>query len=140
MPQNATDVFPAWNSHLYYVNDIVSSLSELISDKKRDLRFNLKWSRLPSDRNLVRQYMAQVVMQCLAELVSSGIKPENIDWKFSYPEAYPPSQLEDFIAICSSATKMALSPDPSAITFTPKIGRQSESLSTALYFIEEKTF
>ena len=139
LPQNATDVFPAWNSHLYYVNDIVSSLSELISDKKRDLRFNLKWSRLPSDRNLVRQYMAQVVMQCLAELVSSGIKPENVDWKFSYPEAYPPSQLEDFIAICSSATKMALSPDPSAITFTPKIGRQSESLSTALYFIEEKS-
>lgn len=132
------DVFPAWNSHIYYVGDVVSAIEDLIRDQKHTLRFNLKWSRDPSDRQLVRQYMAQVVLQCLAELFSSGIRQQNVSWKFAHPEAFPPSQLEDFIAICSSATKMALSPDPEAVDFAPKIQRQSESLSTALYFISEK--
>jgi hypothetical protein len=130
---------PLMSSHIYFVNQPVNALEEIVGDAARMLKFNLKWSQRPEDRQRVQLYLGQVAMEALAEAMSMGAKPQNIDWSFSHPEAFSPSHLRAFRDISKGAVRQVMrlvenSDDPITIT-----NYRSESLSAALYFISKKS-
>jgi hypothetical protein len=132
-----TEFLPVWNNYIYYVNNILHALGDIVSDRENSLSFNLKWSRRPEDRARVQLFLSQVVMQCLAEAAARGVKFENIEWCVSHPEAFTRKQLSAFMNTFASAIQLAQGQQGlEADEKVPlNIVRRTESLSTALYFI-----
>ncbi|WP_374599751.1 hypothetical protein [Brevundimonas sp.] len=56
------------------------------------LKFRLKWGETQSERALATHFLRQIMMMSAAELVAEGTDPLAIDWRFSYPQAFKPSQ------------------------------------------------
>jgi hypothetical protein len=131
-----TETLPIWTSVIYY--DYVIALSRgleyLEAPGGLPLRFDLKWGETPEDRLPMRTFLAQVALQALAEVVARGIAPGRVKWRFSYPEAYSPTQRRDFGAAARLAAGRATSPNDEAAP--PALTTDSESLSTALYFMK----
>ena len=122
-----------WNSAIYFVGDLIDSLTDIKDPVSGDLQFNLKWSKSPEDRKRIETYLGQVGTQALAEAVASGLEPENISWNFSYPEAFSPDQLRSFKKLFVGSINKVLDP----LSENPKefnINYKSESLTSALYF------
>jgi hypothetical protein len=129
---------PIWSSLIYYVTDVARGLGELeVSESTRDapLLFGLKWGVTPEERLPIRTFLAQAALQALAEVMARGIAPHRVTWRFSYPEAYSPSQQDDFFSAAAHAIEIAAAPDGSV---APKMTSDSESLSTALYFMKAR--
>ena len=89
-------LMPIWNNLIYYVNDMNNSLEQILNDQDRPIHANLKWSDVSADVIRVEVYMAQIALQSLAEAYSKGIDPSNIQWFYSYPEAFTPRALRDY--------------------------------------------
>lgn len=139
----AAPELPLWGSHIYYLTEMDRSLRELAGDR---LRFELKWANDSEERRPILTFLAQVALQSLAEAAATGISPNRVEWRFSYPEAYSPTQLGDFWSTARRAVAIAVSPksesaaaldDPSLRA--PEPTTDSESLATALYFVSEKS-
>jgi hypothetical protein len=130
---------PVWSKLIYYVGNISDALADIKEEKKRPLHFNLKWSKTPEDRERIKIYLSQVVLQCLAEGLSSGTDPSKISWNFSYPESFSPNQLQDFKDIFKVAMYSALQPFDQNIDGQLAPFYKSESLSSALYFASNKS-
>jgi hypothetical protein len=139
LTERNTDFLPVWNSYIYYVNNILNAMGDIVGDRDNSLSFNLKWSRRPEDRARVQLFLTQVVMQCLAEATARGVNLDNIEWCVSHPEAFTQKQLAAFMNIFASAIQMAQgSQGTEARERLPvNIIRRTESLSTALYFISK---
>ncbi|MBT3786790.1 MAG: hypothetical protein HOC33_05020 [Alphaproteobacteria bacterium] len=131
--------FPLLSSHIYFYNRPVNALEEIVGDASRMLKFNLKWSQRPEDRQRVQLYLGQVVLEALAEAMSTGAKPQNVDWSFSYPEAFSPSHLRSFHQICSGAVRQVMRGVENSDEPVLNSRSRSESLSAALYFIGKKS-
>jgi len=129
---------PVWSKLIYYVGNISDALADIKDDKKRPLHFNLKWSKTPEDRERVKLFLSQIVLQCLAEALASGTDPSKITWNFSYPESFSPSQLQDFKDIFKNSLYTALQPFDQNISGQTAPFNKSESLSSALYFADKK--
>ena len=135
LPQQVRDFSPVLDSHIYYVNNVYAALNDILDDGNNALKFNLKWSQQPEDRARVQLYLAQVVMQCLAEATARGVTLENINWRVSHPEAFTPRHLNAFLKIVEKAIEMVAGED--GYNAQANIERRTESLSTALYFISK---
>lgn len=144
VPQLSGSSIPIWASHIYYVTDVDQALGRLESNPPS---MNLKWEQGKGELWPVQAFLAQVVLQSLAELVAEGISPDRIKWKFSYPEAYRRQERINFDASAGTAVQMVLQRPNSGRPGTrggsgqkpAEIGTASESLSTALYFISDKS-
>ena len=130
---------PVWSALIYYVGNINDALADIVDDKKRPLHFNLKWSKTPEDRERVKLFLSQVALQCLAEGLANGVDPSRISWNFSYPESFSPAQLQDFKDIFKVSLYAALQPFDRDITSQISPFYKSESLSSALYFADNKS-
>lgn len=53
-----------------------------------DLIFGIKWSREENVRRLIRRYLRQFMLMSAAELVAEGVQPQQITWRYSYPQAF----------------------------------------------------
>jgi hypothetical protein len=136
LPDRHLKRLPIWDEHIYFVGDILTALTEIVDDDNNRLSFDLKWQNDPSGREKVKLYLAQVVLQCLAEAVSRGAKPENMDWRVSYPEAFKADHLRSFFANFASAIKLVMTRGAVTGAFDEKkqFSHSTESLATALYF------
>ena len=73
----------------------------------------------------------------MAEAFCNGVEVDNLDWLFSYPEAFSPDQLRSFKKLFASSVNKILDPTGES----PKqfnIKYKSESLTSALYFASHK--
>ncbi len=145
---------PFWTQFIYYARTWEETLNNV---KKGRLNFNLKWSNDPGDRDRVRRFLVQVVVQVGAELVAAGASLGNVTWRFSYPEAFAESQIEHYtnlaaravsslgVRVVSEQQGVAGNIDivpPSEVTAggsaTPLmrtvVGTRPESLAAALFF------
>tara|TARA_Y100001970_G_C14247477_1_gene869355 strand:- start:805 stop:4269 length:3465 start_codon:yes stop_codon:yes gene_type:complete len=130
---------PIWSALIYYVSNISDALADIVDDKKRPLHFNLKWSKTAEDRERVKLFLSQIVLQCLCEGLAEGADPAKISWNFSYPESFSPSQLRDFKDIFKVSLYAALQPFEQNISSQISPFYKSESLSSALYFASNKS-
>jgi hypothetical protein len=55
------------------------------------LKFGLKWGETPFERALTARFLRQIMMMAAAELRAGGVRPGNIEWRFSYPQAFTAS-------------------------------------------------
>ena len=128
---------PIWTAFIYYVNDMRDGLEDIEDPNDRELHFNLKWSKSPEDRQRIEIYLGQVVFQAYAEALAQGANADQIDWFFSYPEAFTPDQLRSFKLLFKSSVEKGVDPF-NQLENTSKIDFKSESLSSALYFASNK--
>jgi hypothetical protein len=130
---------PLWPDHIYFYDVLLNALFDIQKKKGAlELRFNLKWSKEPRDRERVRRFVSQAALMAAAEVAALGVSLRNIDWKFSYPEAFTPSQLHSFKSLYRGAIRRLADPIKENENFSPVIAWQSESLSAALYFHDRK--
>ena len=99
-----------WNSFIYYVGHMRDGLEDIEDPNERELHFNLKWSKSPEDRQRIEIYLGQVVVQSYAEAIAQGADPEQIEWAFSYPEAFTPDQLRSFKLLFQSSLVKGINP------------------------------
>ena len=126
-----------WHSAIYFVGDLIDSLTDIKEPVSGNLQFNLKWSQSPEDRKRIETYLGQVGVQALAEAFCNGIDSDNLEWYFSYPEAFSPDQLRSFKKLFASSVNKVLDP----LGESPKnynVNYKSESLTSALYFASHK--
>jgi hypothetical protein len=136
---------PLWASYIFYVTDVERAIAELEEEIGAPLRFDLKWEQGGEDRRPVQAFLAQAALQSLAEAAAVGISPHNVEWRFSYPEAYSRPELGHFETAARTAVRWVMNPHfgaaPPEGDDRPAEGDvsiASESLSAALYFISKK--
>jgi len=107
-------------------------VAKLIRDDK--LISNIKWSDRPEARHHMQRFLRQTIAMTAAELVAAGIALANIDWRFSYPQAFGSDKLVDFRDIVGQALH----------EFTPGVGRAAtfvtEGEAAARYFTQSPKF
>jgi hypothetical protein len=57
--------------------------------------FNIKWAEDEVTRGRARRFIRQLMMMVSAELLTQGVSPQDIKWRFSYPEAFSRRELSD---------------------------------------------
>lgn len=67
------------------------------------LEFDIKWGESQAGRALVQSFLKQLMIMAAAELRSEGISAGNIDWRFSYPQAFSSEHKRAFRNIIESA-------------------------------------
>jgi hypothetical protein len=72
--------------------------------------FNLKWLEDSRSRERMRLYLAQVVMQSLAEAMATGVAPSAVSCRFSYPEAFSITQRDEFSKILPGVLALGARP------------------------------
>jgi len=122
---------PFRSNFIYYVDQVLYAIQDL-PDDKRPLKFNLKWGEADQDRTKVQYFVAQTVLQSAVEAAASGIKRENLNFTFSYPEAYDAGHLKSFKKITRRAVNIGLGDDK--YKSLERTGFETESISSALYF------
>ncbi|MGH8581050.1 MAG: hypothetical protein ACREVK_13365, partial [Gammaproteobacteria bacterium] len=129
---------PLFSRRVYYMDDSVASmLARLIENRTHcSLQLDLNWSDEPEDLQRIEDYLAQVVLQTLAELASTGADPEQVDWYFSYPGSLTAAQLEQLKSVYAKAVRPIVGVATEQPAWTPpRIRPESEAL--ALYFIKQ---
>ncbi|MGH8624405.1 MAG: hypothetical protein ACREYC_03690, partial [Gammaproteobacteria bacterium] len=122
-----------------YLDDSVGSmLARLIENSShRSLQFDLKWSEEPEDLQRIEDYLAQVVLQTLAELASTGVNSEQVDWHFSYPDRFTAAQLDRLKSVYAKTVRQIAGAATEQPAWTPPRIRQ-ESEAAALYFMKRQ--
>ena len=83
--------------------------------------------------------MSQIAIQALAESYGRGVDPNNIQWSYSYPEAFKPSKLRNYKKLFKRSLNKAVNP-LEKINENIEPTFRSESLSSALYFSQHVPF
>ena len=99
-----------------------------------ELISNIKWSDRPEARHHMQRFLRQTIAMTAAELVAAGIALANIEWRFSYPQAFDSDKLVDFRAIVGQALA----------EFAPGTGRAADFITegeaAARYFTQSPKF
>ena len=99
---------------------------------------DLKWSSDQQTNERVELFLTQLVILGFAEAGMRGIEPRQVAFRFSFPEAFRPRQLDAFKGAADNAVRrgreLAGGPPPAG-TAPPASGFQTESVATARYFI-----
>lgn len=130
--ESTLENYPFRSNFIYYVDQVLFAIQDL-PDNQRPLRFNLKWSQAEQDRVKVQYFLSQVVLQAAVEAAAKGIRKENLNFNFSYPEAFSNDQYRAFKSISKRSINIAFS-DEEKVNSTAKY--RPESLSSALYFAQ----
>ncbi len=113
-------------------------LARLIENRsRRSVQFDLKWSDDPEELQRIEDYLAQVMLQTLAELASMGADPAQVDWYFSYPGSFTAAHLEQLESVYVKAVRQIAGAATEQPAWTPPRMRQ-ESEAAALYFIKRQ--
>ena len=129
--ETTIDNLPFRSNFIYYVDQVLYAIEDL-PDDKRPLKFNLKWDEAEQSRTKVQYFISQTILQAAVEAAANGVKRENLDFNFSYPEAYTSEHLRAFKRITKRSVNIGLSD----LNFKTKEKTKflTESISSALYF------
>jgi hypothetical protein len=125
---NDQELQPFLNGHAYLLET-----AELFDPVKKPLAYDLKWSSETDDRRRVSAFLTQLCLQAAAELTEAGAT--GVRWAFSYPTAFSKKQMEGFPKIWAQVT--AACATLSGLKQLDPNTRQTESVSAALYFVNE---
>ncbi len=133
--------------HNRYIEEIVKRIPQLAQQEGGEasgvrLYFDLKWSSVNWDRRLAL-YLSQLVLQSSVELLAFDVNPANIEWRFSYPEAFDPGktkrfkeQTRDLVRKIYGSLGANLRPrGQDGLPAYPKVTYDKESVSAARYFV-----
>ena len=99
---------------------------------------DLKWSSDQQTNERVELFLTQIVILGFAEAGMRGIEPRQVAFRFSFPEAFRPRQLDAFKGAAVNAVRrgreLVGGPPPTGPAL-PTPGFQTESVATARYFI-----
>jgi hypothetical protein len=138
-PILAATIFLEPNANVY-LDEILKQITGESIDTQ--LIFNLKWSSVNWDRRL-SLYLSQLVLQTIIELLSANVNPGNIEWRFSYPEAFDPGKTRRFREQCQDMARRVYSAlgdnlrprgNGNAVA-PPKVAYDKESVSAARFFV-----
>jgi hypothetical protein len=95
LKERNTNVKSYFNRQIYFhwkSDQIVDETKELrrYEDIARDKLFNLKWNEHET-HDPAKDYLEQFMLMVAAEVASTGVGTERIDWRFSAPNAMPKS-------------------------------------------------
>lgn len=119
---------PLLTSHIVFTKRELAKSLHLFYEAEGGTSFNIKWSKSLDARQDVKDFLSQLMLQCLAEAAKAGVPPHNVRWAFAYPEAFHVEQLEHLRAAQGKALDFAAK-GKGAIE-----EGLTESLATALYF------
>ena len=131
--ETTVENLPFRSNFIYYVDQVLYAIEDL-PDDKRPLKFNLKWDEAEQSRTKVQYFLSQIILQSAVEAAANGIKRENLNFNFSYPEAYTSDFLRSFKRISKRAINVGLNDEN--FRSQEKSNFLTESISSALYFAE----
>lgn len=104
------------------------------------LVFNIKWAADEATRGLTRRFLRQLMLMVAAELVADGVRPSDVKWRFSYPQAFSRRELGDLKTSIQQAWDELFGEQAGRIRADDQISMRSESAAAASYFMydEEK--
>ena len=79
-------------------------------EAKEQLEFDLKWGTDSKQKRMVRRFLRQIVLMSTVEAMSRNIQPQNIEWHFSYPQAWDHTQVSNFQKAVTQAWEEILHP------------------------------
>ncbi|SDB20562.1 acetate and sugar kinases/Hsc70/actin family protein [Belnapia rosea] len=133
---NAGEDLHVFRDALIYFAQQRKSAIEQFQGTATDLHFNMKWADELDGRKRIELFLTEVAILALAEAGARGIAPEEVSFRFSFPEAFRPWQASGFKAAATNATRVAIE------TATgnrrgppPRVEFQTESVASAQYFI-----
>ena len=129
--ETTVENLPFRSNFIYYVDQVLYAIQDL-PDDKRPLKFNLKWDEAEQSRTKVQYFVSQAVLQAAVEAAANGVKRENLNFNFSYPEAYTMDHLRSFKRITRRAVNVGLADEK--YKTQERTGFETESISSALYF------
>jgi hypothetical protein len=100
------------------------------------LLFEIKWTRDENKRMLVKRYLRQFMFMAAAELVADGVRPADIIWRFSYPQAFTASakrNLETYMRAAWSSI-FAEIPGMEAADVSTYVASETEGQAALRYF------
>ena len=133
---------PILNDIILNIKDLRQTIKDICgpssTGKAEQLKFNLKWSRSPANAEQIQIFLAQTVLQAMAEVVSEGAAPAQISFFFSFPEAFSSGQLDGFKQLVSSAVAIGFDPRNKNDHVEMNPSFRSESICSAYYFYNKK--
>ena len=133
---------PMWSCFVYYIDNIQTVVRDLTTSDLQGLKIDLKWSMAPLEgmahtyRTLIQLYLQQIVLQAAAEAFDRQVDLDQIQWRFSYPEAFSWEQLQDFRRATEAAVEQAF---PKGTHVSRRIETIAESRATAHFFRDTLT-
>jgi hypothetical protein len=112
------DIQVPQEGHILYVDS-----PETREDLDR-VHHDLKWSDAPADRARTKAFLEQISLQVRAEAAANRV--EELRWRYSYPSSFSQNQLDSIRSTWADLS----GPDD--------VEQRSESLSTAIYFLESQ--
>ena len=131
--ETSSENLPFRSNFIYYVDQVLYAIEDLVDDK-RPLKFNLKWDEAEQSRVKSQYFISQIVLQAGVEAAAQGIKRENLQFNFSFPEAYSQDLLRSFRRITKRSINIGLNDENYKTQERTKF--ETESISSALYFAE----
>lgn len=123
------DIAPLFKDYQYFIDDGAAQMGTILSSTD-SMHFNLKWKREVIDRERTSHFLRQTMLMALAEAVAAGVRPDDVSWRFSYPEAFRQSELDDLTVSYQGQLSQILPP----VTERKSIEKRTESEAAALYF------
>ena len=131
--ETTSENLPFRGNFIYYVDQVLYAIEDL-PDDRRPLKFNLKWDEAEQSRAKVQYFITQTVLQACVEAAANGIKKENLNFSFSYPEAFDFGFARAFKRQARRAIEVGLKDENFKVQ--EKTDFRTESISSALYFAE----
>ncbi|HYW17119.1 MAG TPA: hypothetical protein VE891_13335 [Allosphingosinicella sp.] len=131
---------PVGFTHLAFFTPRLASGSYLAlseSVKNGQLKFDLKWSDSSKDRPLVRVYLRQLMLMIAAELRQSGIRTNDIQWRFSFPQAFTQDQESQFRSTLEDILK-GIRDEKAEVQAALPLMVQTEAEAAAAYFAVDR--
>ncbi|MBH5323304.1 hypothetical protein [Aurantiacibacter sediminis] len=75
--------------NIFFMPEVADKFSYAVErEEKKELAFDLKWSKDPEIKWMVRRFIRQIIMMSTVEAMAREVMPEKIKWHFSYPQAW----------------------------------------------------
>jgi hypothetical protein len=130
---------PFRDTLIYFAQRRMAAIKTAVGET-HDLFANLKWANDQPARERIQLFLTQAVMLALVEAGARGVEPGELSFRFSFPEAFRPAQLESFKAAARNAVRLGQlfvsnPAEQGTPSVTPEPTFETESVATAQYFI-----
>jgi len=92
---NLRNAEPIRDIRIVFPVDVMKTIMSLTEEGENRFYLDIKWA--DQDRNLaMNMFMSQIVVMAMAEMVDDGFGLDQVQVRFSYPEAFTPDQVVAF--------------------------------------------
>ena len=135
VPKEST--FHGMTDNIFFMPEVSNKFGRIV-ERQRDghLEFDLKWSPEARKKLMVQRFLRQIVLMSTAEAMAQGVQPGNIEWRFSYPQAWSADHAKNFKSYVKGAWTELMSPVlGDQIKPDDKIEFETEGEAAMRYFV-----